>query len=77
MLLDPAFLETADAEGFWLETTPDSDVGTVVPLDRMGQLGLERVFFLLAGSEGVVPVYAVRNESGRVVKLEIELTPGG
>ena len=73
MVLDPAFLETADANGFWLEATPDSDVATVGPLDRMGQLGIERVFLLLAGAEGVLPVYAVRDTSGRVVRLEIEV----
>jgi hypothetical protein len=73
MLLDPAFLETADAADFWLEATPDSDVATVGPVDARGQLGLERVFFLLAGHEGVFPVSVVRDVTGRVVKLEIDL----
>lgn len=74
MLLDPAFLETADAEDFWLEATPDSDVATVGPVDARGRLGIERVFFLLGGDEGVFPVSVVRDVAGRVVKVEIDLS---
>jgi hypothetical protein len=73
MILDPAFLETADEAGYWLEATPESDYATVGPLDQRGELGLERVFFLLAGVEGVAPVFAVRDLEGRVVRLEIDL----
>jgi hypothetical protein len=41
MILDPAFLETADEAGFWLDATPDSDVATVGPLDPRGELGID------------------------------------
>ena len=73
MVLDPALLETADEAAYWLEATPDSDVATVGPTDPRGQLGIERVFFLLTGGEGVSPVYAVRDLEGNVVRLEIDL----
>jgi hypothetical protein len=38
-----------DGGSYGLGATPDSDVATVGPLDQRGELGLERVFFLITG----------------------------
>jgi hypothetical protein len=55
MVPDRRSFETPDEAGFWLESNPDSDMATVGPLDHKGELGLDRVFFVLAGPEGGHP----------------------